>query len=117
MKFERIYSPEEWEVKRRRNAVKATRKWRARHPEWVASRRAVMSAYMKQWHKNHPGAHQASRKKSVRLMRPTYLAQLLRQHGRPVTPETLAQKKTELQAYRTRRLFRTFYATSQISDA
>jgi len=115
VKFETIFSPIERELKRKFVSRRSSIKWRKNHPEWFEKRKPLNVLSAKRWKLNHPGADQREGKKRVQMMRRHYLVQLLRQHGRPVTPETIEQKRAELQAYRSRKLFEMIYATSEIT--
>ena len=113
MKFERIYSPIEKAMKVRLDNRRASKRYRQRHPERVPTS-AVRAIYRARWKQRHPTADQTKAKERVCNMKSHYLAQLLRQSRRPVTAATLSHKRAELQAHRTRKVFRTFYATSTI---
>jgi hypothetical protein len=115
MKFERIYSPMEKAIKQKLNNRRASLRYSRNHPERRKLPPHVRAIYKRRWKERHPDSDQIRSKKLIRNMKTRYLVQLLRQHGRPVTPETLALKRAELQAYRTRKLFRMFYATNKIA--
>jgi len=117
MKFEQIFTPREALLKRRIVGNRASKRWRQRNPQWVEAIKPRNREYFRRWVAEHPSCRVEWGKKKVRLMKPEYLRQLLRQHGRPVTPETIEQKRIELQAFRSRRAFRTLYASTAISQA
>ena len=111
-KFERIYSPREKAIRVRLNVLYASRRYRKRWPERVKRSREHNVVKRQRWLKNHPGIEGLYSKRNVQRMADHYLAQLLRQMGRPVTSETIELKRAELMAHRTRKLFRMFYVTS-----
>jgi phenylalanyl-tRNA synthetase alpha subunit len=118
MSAQAIFTPRERAARKRIADRYAARRYRARHPERVRRARARWKRqhpnWAEEWKRRYPSKHQEWAKRRVRQMRKAYLAQLLRQHGRPVTPETLAAKKAELQAFRTRKVFRALYVTSTV---
>lgn len=116
MKFERIYSPMEKLVKLRFNWKRAAQRYRMRHPGAWEKYKSRIPQYRANRNRRYPTYAQGFSKRVVREMKPYYLARLLRQAGREVTPDALARKRAELQAHRTRKVFRMLYASTAIEN-